>query len=106
MGRPEDLMGAVTFLSSDASLYVTVSTGLHSHLSATNTALRALTFELMEPTPARKRLLFITSGRTIGFCGYEKLGLYLTIEIARFWNVIIMGVSLFALIGRSSWKVN
>jgi D-arabinitol 2-dehydrogenase len=24
MGRPEDLMGAVTFLSSDASLYVTV----------------------------------------------------------------------------------
>jgi hypothetical protein len=25
MGRPEDLMGAVTFLSSDASLYVTVS---------------------------------------------------------------------------------
>jgi D-arabinitol 2-dehydrogenase len=25
MGRPEDLMGAVTFLSSDASLYVNVS---------------------------------------------------------------------------------
>lgn len=32
MGQPEDLMGAVTFLSSDASAYVT-GTYLHSECS-------------------------------------------------------------------------
>jgi hypothetical protein len=53
MGRPEDLMGAVTFLSSDASLYVTVSTLFISCHAYTDSS-RALICALTEHTPARK----------------------------------------------------
>ena len=40
MGKPEDLMGAVTFLSSDASAYVTVSERLPPLLPTIMTAMR------------------------------------------------------------------
>lgn len=53
MGRPEDLMGAVTFLSSDASLYVTVRVAPGVSHTRTDHS-RVPTFVLMERTHALK----------------------------------------------------
>lgn len=57
MGRPEDLMGAVTFLSSDASLYVTVSTQVLCGMPFL-TIHRVRICALMEPTLALKHRLY------------------------------------------------
>ena len=51
MGRPEDLMGAVTFLSSDASSYVTVRSLPTSYHTAADHS-RVPTYVLTEPTLA------------------------------------------------------
>lgn len=68
MGQPEDLMGAVTFLSSDASSYVTGKEPLlHPHLQSYLGALllRSFTFEHFTNTFRAGADLRVDGGYTI-----------------------------------------